>query len=479
MSIRTVDTLESQRTPGVRVAPKAHPPSWAAVLLLSDTLLFIAASALGAAVGFHKWQSDRIVSHLLIADVVFVVLWIFIFDRLGLYRRTYALSMKDEIYYTLAALCLGTIPQLLLFTFYPYISTSRLALMYALLFSIVLVGSARAVLHVVRASPRFTRHRRTTIVGTAARARAAADSLDVGHNLETQTIVVEDIDPTVAGIDLSRDANLESIDWFTRARAWGSELLILTEIVPPDALAHLLEVAARERMQIAFAPPRITRYAYDLSIMMDGHQALIVPSRLRACTPRAQLLKRTIDVGLALVALAIFAPVMIFCALAVFFDSGRPLFYQQERVGRGGRVFSILKFRSMRCDAEREVGAVWASKDDPRKTRVGAILRRLSFDELPQLFNVLKGDMSLVGPRPERPVFVDLFRKTLPRYDERHLVRPGITGWSQVHMKRVLEPSAAGDKLEFDLQYLENWSPFLDLSVLFQTACEFLFHRAA
>ncbi len=133
----------------------------------------------------------------------------------------------------------------------------------------------------------------------------------------------------------------------------------------------------------------------------------------------------------------------------------------------------------MRLGAEDEGGAVWATKDDPRKTRIGTFLRRFSIDELPQLFNVLRGNMSLVGPRPERPVFVDLFRTTLARYDERHLVAPGITGWSQVHMKRVLETSAAGEKLEYDLQYVENWSLFLDISVLFQTLCEFLFHRAA
>jgi lipopolysaccharide/colanic/teichoic acid biosynthesis glycosyltransferase len=133
----------------------------------------------------------------------------------------------------------------------------------------------------------------------------------------------------------------------------------------------------------------------------------------------------------------------------------------------------------MRVDAEAESGAVWATSRDPRRTRIGTFLRRFSIDELPQFFNVLRGEMSLVGPRPERPVFVHLFRETVARYDERHFVRPGITGWSQVHMKRVLDPTAAAEKLEYDLEYLENWSPFLDLSVLFRTLVEFVFHRAA
>jgi len=171
--------------------------------------------------------------------------------------------------------------------------------------------------------------------------------------------------------------------------------------------------------------------------------------------------------------------VMLLAAVAIVLDSGGPIFYAQERVGLGGRPFRILKFRSMRQNAEQQVGAVWATTDDPRKTRIGSFLRRFSIDELPQLLNVLRGEMSLVGPRPERPIFVDLFRSTMPRYDERHLVRPGITGWSHVHMRRNVDTSAAGERLEYDLQYVENWSVYLDVAVLFQTLCEFLFHRTA
>lgn len=479
MSTRIVEHSVVREPPLLRGAPKRYSAGWVALLLVSDTVCFVVATILGALVGFHNWRVPSVVDHLVLADVLFVALWILIFDRLGLYRRTYALSMKDELYYTVAALCMGTVPQFVLFTIYPYISTSRAALLAALGFSIVFVGTSRAIIHNLRGARRFNRHRRTTIVGTASRVETVAQSLEVARNLETQLVIVDDIDASVAQIDLSRDAHLERIEWFMRARAWGSEQLILTEIVPPYVVAHLLEAAARERIEIAFAPPRITRYAYDLSIATDGHQALIVPSRLRACTPRAQLFKRIVDVAVATLALVVFAPLMLLAALAVLLDSGRPVLFRQERVGLGGRIFQIYKFRSMRPDAESDVGPVWASAHDPRTTRVGAILRRLSLDEFPQLFNVLRGDMSLVGPRPERPVFVDLFRTTLARYDERHLIRPGITGWSQVHMKRILEPSAAAEKLEYDLQYLENWSLFLDTSVLFQTAVEFLFHRAA
>lgn len=468
-----------QRTSAARPAPKAHAAGWTLLLIASDVLFFTIASALGALIGFHRWDQPRNVNHMIIANFIFVALWLATFARLGLYGGTYALTIKDELYYTIAGLSLGTIPQLVLFTIYPGISTSRVALLCSLGFSIVLVGSSRAALHALRTRSAFTRSRRTAVVGTPHRVNMAIESLDLPEDSATLLITVDDIDETLNDIDLTRDADLTCIEWFSRARAWGCEALILTEIPPPHIVTHLIEVAARDRIEFAFAPPRITRFAYSLSLTADGRQALIVPARLRACTPRAQLFKRLMDVGLACLALVLFAPIMLLAALAVYLDSGRPVLFAQERVGVGGSVFPILKFRSMRQDAEREVGAVWASANDPRKTRVGAILRRLSIDELPQLFNVLRGDMSLVGPRPERPTFVDLFRKTIPRYDERHLIRPGITGWSQIHMQRVLEPSAAAEKLEYDLQYLENWSPFLDVSVLFQTLFEFLFHRAA
>jgi exopolysaccharide biosynthesis polyprenyl glycosylphosphotransferase len=479
MTARIIERPAQLKKTNVRHVPKAFPIRWTILLMATDVVLFVVASALGALFGFHHWSSPRILGHLLVANALYVALWVLIFDRLGLYRRTFALSMKDELYYTVAALILGTIPQLVLFTIYPEISTSRIALLYALLFSIVLVGTSRATFHHIRQSHRFKGSRRISIVGTAESVSRVLESLELGDDSQAQMIVTDDIAESIGQIDLTRDADLSQIEWFDHARAWGCDSLILTEMVPPHVLCHILEAAAREHIQLCFAPPRITRYAYDLSLQTDGRQVLIVPARLRACTPRAQLLKRTMDVGLACLALAIFAPVMIIAAIAVYLDSGRPVMFKQERVGVGGRPFSIFKLRSMRLDAESDGGARWATADDPRKTRVGAIIRRLSLDELPQLFNVIRGEMSLVGPRPERPIFVDLFRSTLPRYDERHLVRPGITGWSQVHMKRTLETSAASEKLEYDLQYVENWSPFLDVAVLFQTACEFLFHRAA
>jgi lipopolysaccharide/colanic/teichoic acid biosynthesis glycosyltransferase len=170
---------------------------------------------------------------------------------------------------------------------------------------------------------------------------------------------------------------------------------------------------------------------------------------------------------------------MLVVAIAIYLESGGPVLYRQERIGQDGSVFDILKFRSMRKDAESATGAVWAKSNDARVTKVGRFLRRTSLDELPQIFNVLRGQMSIVGPRPERPVFVEHFRDAIDRYDERHLVRPGITGLSHVHMNRDVDQSAIGQRLEYDLFYIEHWSPMMDLSIVFKTGCEFLLHRIA
>jgi exopolysaccharide biosynthesis polyprenyl glycosylphosphotransferase len=180
-----------------------------------------------------------------------------------------------------------------------------------------------------------------------------------------------------------------------------------------------------------------------------------------------RLAKRLIDFVIAALALLFLAPLFTAVAVAIWLTSGRPIFYTQERVGQGGRLFKIIKFRSMRRDAESETGPIWASDHDTRCTRIGDWLRHANIDELPQLFNVLKGDMSLVGPRPERPTFVDEFRVTIPDYNLRHAVPGGMTGWAQVHGWRGR--TSLRKRLQYDLDYIERWSVGLDLRILLMT----------
>jgi Undecaprenyl-phosphate glucose phosphotransferase len=176
--------------------------------------------------------------------------------------------------------------------------------------------------------------------------------------------------------------------------------------------------------------------------------------------------KRLFDILLSAAALLLASPVLLACAIAIRLTSRGPILYRQERMGMDGELFEILKFRSMATDAEAS-GAQMAGPGDPRTTRVGVFMRRLSLDELPQLFNVLRGDMSLVGPRPERPVFIEEFRRRIPRYHLRHKIKAGITGWAQVNGLRG--QTSIEKRIEFDLYYIENWSLLLDLKILLRT----------
>lgn len=179
--------------------------------------------------------------------------------------------------------------------------------------------------------------------------------------------------------------------------------------------------------------------------------------------------KRVFDLLAGSVMLCLALPVMAITALCILLDDGAPVFFRQERVGRGGRVFHVIKFRSMRCDAEADGRPRWASIGDSRVTRIGHLIRRFRIDELPQLFNVLSGEMSLVGPRPERPFFVDQLTREVPFYSVRHSVKPGVTGWAQVRYHYGASVDDAVEKLQYDLYYVKNHTLVLDLLVLLET----------
>jgi Undecaprenyl-phosphate glucose phosphotransferase len=189
------------------------------------------------------------------------------------------------------------------------------------------------------------------------------------------------------------------------------------------------------------------------------------------------VVKRVMDIVLASIGIVLLSPLLLLLAILVKLTSPGPIFYRQERCGLNGKPFIMLKFRSMRVDAEKDTGAVWANKDDKRRTRLGTFLRRTSLDELPQLFNVLWGDMSLVGPRPERPVFIEQFKKTIPNYMARHCVKAGITGWAQVNGWRG--NTSLRKRIEYDLYYITHWTPWLDIKILWLTLWKGLVHKNA
>jgi exopolysaccharide biosynthesis polyprenyl glycosylphosphotransferase len=235
---------------------------------------------------------------------------------------------------------------------------------------------------------------------------------------------------------------------------------------------------------------RLTRSIVSIHVVPDLLQFMVLRSRVEDLdglptinlseTPLegwSRFVKRAFDLAVAAAALVVFSPIMFLVAAAIWLEDRGPLLYRQIRMGLDGKPFEIVKFRSMRVGAENETGAVWAEKDDPRRTRVGRVIRAWSLDELPQLWNVLVGDMSVIGPRPERPEFVEQFRSEFPHYMLRHKVRAGMTGWAQVHGWRG--NTSMRMRIEHDLYYIENWSLLLDVKILFMTVVRGLRHENA
>ena len=235
---------------------------------------------------------------------------------------------------------------------------------------------------------------------------------------------------------------------------------------------------------------RLTRSCVSIHVVPDLLQFMVLRSRVEDLdglptinlseTPLegwSRFVKRAFDLAIAATALIVLSPVMLTIALLIWLEDRRPIFYRQIRMGLDGKPFPMVKFRSMRVGAEAATGAVWAEKDDPRRTKVGQFIRAWSLDELPQLWNVLIGDMSVIGPRPERPEFVEQFRAEFPHYMLRHKVRAGMTGWAQVHGWRG--NTSIRMRIEHDLYYIENWSLLLDVKILFLTLVHGLRHENA
>ncbi|GAB4319534.1 MAG: undecaprenyl-phosphate glucose phosphotransferase [Candidatus Sumerlaeia bacterium] len=245
------------------------------------------------------------------------------------------------------------------------------------------------------------------------------------------------------------------------------EIFVTQSDLEPERILNLILECEKDLVEVRIVPNLLEMMVTEITLdELEG-----VPLCSLKETPLQgvnALIKRVFDIVASALGLAVLAVPMAVIAWLIKRDSPGPVFYKQERIGADGRVFWMLKFRSMRADAEAATGPVWSSNDDPRVTRVGRWLRRFNLDELPQLINVLRGDMSLVGPRPERPFFVDKFKHQIPRYMARHRVKSGITGWAQVHGLRGAHTPLT-ERVRYDLYYIENWTFWLDLKILLMT----------
>ncbi len=235
-------------------------------------------------------------------------------------------------------------------------------------------------------------------------------------------------------------------------------------------LVNIISLCEREKVGIRIFPDVFQIMASEVSIGDLGGLPLLTVRDV-ALQGWKLTLKRGMDMTLSAIGLVLLSPLLLLMAILIKLDSPGPVFFTQERMGLDARPFQILKFRSMRLDAEED-GPGWTTPDDPRKTKLGALLRRFNIDELPQLVNVLVGDMSLVGPRPERPVYVEQFRQSIPRYMDRHREKAGLTGWAQVNGLRG--DTSILERTKSDLWYIENWSLALDLKILLRTLVQWV-----
>jgi lipopolysaccharide/colanic/teichoic acid biosynthesis glycosyltransferase len=249
-------------------------------------------------------------------------------------------------------------------------------------------------------------------------------------------------------------------------------------------LHHASQLAVLVGVSLAIMTTGLARFT--LRALLGETRLFVLEAQRRqerrvhvALSERARLSKRLTDLGLTLLSMPIVLPLLGVAMLAIALEDGAPVIYRQARVGQDGRAFSMFKLRSMRVDAEEKSGPVWALHGDARTTRVGRVLRRFSIDELPQLFNVLRGEMSIVGPRPERPVFTERFSQENPRYPYRLAVAPGLTAFAQLYMPRIVQSDQIERRLDYDLLYVRHRSLVMDVALIIKTAAEVVFHRAA
>ncbi len=254
---------------------------------------------------------------------------------------------------------------------------------------------------------------------------------------------------------------------FIQERREIHEVVLALPGMPQDKVLNIIYECEKEMVVFRWIADIFGLIASKMNVNYLGSTALLSFADAPLSDWENRFLKRGVDILLSASALIFLSPLFLVIAVLIRRDSGKPIFYKQERIGENGRSFKLLKFRTMRTGAEEKTGPVWAKQNDDRRTRLGVALRENNLDELPQLWNVLKGDMSLVGPRPERPFFVGQFKENIPRYMARHSIRSGITGWAQVHGLRGNTSIEA--RTQYDLYYIENWSLLLDLKILLMT----------
>lgn len=431
-------------------------------------MLLLLGIGFGAAV-VGSPEGAKLLPAALLPAALFAVLMTLLMSALGLYQREQPRSFAELVGRVMFAFLLGLPMAYWVFRLTPQGEFALPALDMSLFLGFGGIFLLRAA-SFAQANDLSIFAKRILVVGTGAEAAAVAQTIE--SSVMRTHVIVGFLE---VASDSSRDVSSDRILPEGSCVAEAARRLRAKEIVVAVKERRGGVLPLRELLDCKLAGISVT----DLSSFYERIRGQVRIDTLRASWLiygdgfrqgfGRTLVKRLFDLAASLALLALTAPVMLIAALAIAFESGWPVIYRQVRVGQGGRTFEVLKFRSMRLDAEADGKPRWAGSDDDRITRVGRFIRKTRIDELPQIFNVLKGDMSFVGPRPERPFFVDQLTNQIPFYAARHSVKPGITGWAQVRYAYGASVDDAVQKLQYDLYYVKNHTLFLDLLVLLQT----------
>ena len=426
-------------------------------------------------------ELERLLVYLPVAGM-FVAANVFVFFLLRLYHLVRATSRVDEFYAVFGGVSIGTlltvaVASLTLKNSVFEVDLSRVMIGYAWLGGALLCIMGRWILHQARAivQSRGLVQDRVIIIGSGEAARLVIQKIQgspfLGYHL-LGLVNNADTPEQVDGFSV-----IGCVDELPRLIVEHSvdEVIIAMPEAGDETMVDLISLAHRDGVSIKVFPDLFDIMTAGVTIADLGGLPLLT-IRDVALRGWKLSLKRGMDVLLSAVGLILLSPFLLLVALLIRLDSPGPVFYVQERMGLDARPFSMFKFRSMRTDAEAG-GPGWTVKDDPRRTRLGAFIRRYSIDELPNLINVLLGDMSMVGPRPEQPAFVQQFQQMVPRYMNRHHEKAGITGWAQVNGLRG--DTSIYERTKYDLWYIENWSLWLDIKILIRTVFRIFFDRNA
>lgn len=409
--------------------------------------------------------------------VTFVIqLAFYLFD---LYDLRATRSYRRVVTNLAIALCASTVLLSILFYAMPTMQLGRGIFLVEMSFIAVLIPGWRLLVSWSAGHPQLGVRERVLILGSGEQAieiaRATLERRNAGFHIvgfvdnRPELVGVSLINPSVIGLtdDISNLVERHQVDRIVVA---------VEDRRGQFPTEELLNLTLSGRVAVEECARYYERLTGKIASEMIRPSWLIF-SRGSRYSAVAHHIRRVLNAALAVVGFVLSLPIMLLTAIAVKLDSRGPIFYTQERVGKNGRAFKIIKFRSMRIGAEKKSGPVWAETDDPRITRIGRILRKLRLDELPQFVNVIRGDMNFVGPRPERPVFVEQLSKVIPYYSQRHLIKPGLTGWAQIKYPYGASVEDAIEKLRYDLYYIKNQSFLLDAIIVFETVKTVVFGR--